>query len=176
MKTYIFNKTDSGYIGNAFEMAIKDALERNHSNRVMPAGQTDLYYGKHYDIKQNGTVLQYNADWGMIRGSSRVIYATHVAYNVVAETEHTISIQIDLGGTEMYCLDRKQFLDFILNEKGFCKYNESRGTINLQTMWNYKKNAYHGKKGKVLEAWMQANQLKDDPIVTVIKYAYKTGL
>ena len=176
MKTYTFNKTDSGYIGNAFEMAIKDALERNHADRVMPAGQTDLYYGKHYDIKQNGTVLQYNADWGMIRGSSRVIYATHVVYNVVAETESTIAIQIDLNETEMYCLDRKQFLNFILNEKGFCKYNESRGTINLQTMWNYKKNTYHGKKGKVLETWMQANQLKDDPIVAVIKYAYRASL
>ena len=176
MKTYTFNKTNSGYIGIAFEMAIKDALERSHADRLSPAGKSDFRMGKNYDVKQNGTVLQYNADWKMIQGSSRVIYATHVKHTVVEETDTTISIQIDLGATEMYCLDRSQFLGFLLSEKGYCKYDAARGKVNIQTMWNYKKNAYHGKKGVVLEAWMKANQLTEDPIVEVIKYAYRASL
>lgn len=176
MKTYTFNKTDKGYIGNAFEMAIKDALRCKHSDRVMPAGQTDLRYGKHYDIKQNGTVLQYDPDWGMVRGSTRIIYATHVAHTVVAETDTTISIQIRLDETDMFCLDRKQFLDFLLSEKGYCKYNAERGQINIQTMYNYKKGAYHGKKGKTLEAWMAINRLMEDSIVEDILDGYYASL
>lgn len=176
MKTYTFNKTDKGYIGNAFEMAIKDALHRKHSDRLSPAGKSDLRYGKNYDVKQNGTVLQYDPDWKMIQGSSRVIYATHVAHTVVAETETTISIQIQLDETDMFCLDRKQFLEFLLSEKGFCKYNAERGQINIQTMWNYKKNAYHGKKGKVLEAWMEANRLMEDTIMEDILDGYYASL
>lgn len=176
MKTYTFNKTDKGYIGNAFEMAIKDALHRKHADRLSPAGKSDLRYGKNYDVKQNGTILQYDPDWKMIQGSSRVIYATHVAYTVVAETETTISIQIQLDETDMFCLDRKQFLEFLLSEKGFCKYNAERGQINIQTMWNYKKNAYHGKKGKVLEAWMEANRLMEDTIVEDILDGYYASL
>lgn len=172
---YTFNITDTGYIGKAFEMAVKDALERRNANRVSAQGVTDLRYGKFYDVKQNGTVLQYNPGERMIKGSSRVIYATHVAYEVVAQTAETISIAVDLGNTNMYCLDRATFLDFLLTEKGYCKVNESRGTVNIQTVWNYKKNAWHGAKGKHLEAWMAKNQLKDDPIVEVIKYAYKVN-
>lgn len=176
MKTYTFNKTDKGYIGNAFEMAIKDALHSKNADRVSPAGKTDLRYGKYYDIKQNGTVLQYDAESGMIHGSSRVIYATHVAHTVVAETETTISIQIRLDETDMFCLDKKTFLNYLLSEKGFCKYNAERGQVNIQTLYNYKKDAYHGKKGKTLEAWMELNRLVEDSIVEDILDGYYASL
>ena len=98
--TYTFDKTDSGFIGKAFEMAVKEVLHRRKSATVSPAGCTDFRYGKHYDVKQNGTVLQYNPGEAMIKGSSRVIYATHVAHTVEAITETTVTISIDLGSAE----------------------------------------------------------------------------
>ncbi len=177
MKVYTFEKKNSGYIGIAFEMAVKDALHRKHADRLAPAGKADLNYNrKNYDTKQNGSVLHYNADWRMIQGSGRVVYATHISYNVVAETETHISISVDLGATDMWCVDRKQFLDFLLNTEGFCKVNASRGTLNIQTMWNYKKNAYHGRKGRILEAWLDNNKLTDDPIVEDIIEGFYASL
>ena len=163
--SYTFDKTDSGYIGKAFEMAVKEVLHRRNASTVSPAGRTDFCRGKYYDVKQNGTVLQYNPGEAMIKGSSRVIYATHVAHTVEAVTDSTITISIDLGATDMFVLDRKEFIDFLLSTPGFCKVNASRGTLNIQTMYNYKKNAYHGKKGRVLEAWMEENRLFDDSTV-----------
>lgn len=173
---YTFDITDTGYIGKAFEMAVKDALNRRNANRVSAQGVTDFRRGKFYDVKQNGTVLQYNPGERMIKGSSRVIYATHVAYEVVEQTSETISIAIDLGNTDMFCLDRATFLEFLLSEKGYCKVNESRGTVNIQTVWNYKKNAWHGAKGKRLEAWMQENRLMDDSIVEDILDGFYASL
>lgn len=173
---YTFNRTDKGYIGKAFEMAVKEALNRRNADRVSAQGVTDFRYGKYYDVKQNGTVLQYHPGERMIKGSSRVIYATHVAYTVEAETAETISISIDLGNTDMYCLDRADFLGFLLTEKGYCKVNEIRGELNIQTMWNYKKNAWHGAKGKRLEAWMDANRLMDDSIVEDILDGFYASL
>jgi hypothetical protein len=32
-------------------------------------------------------------------------------------------------------------------------------------MYNYKKAAYHGKKGRTLEAWMEENRLFEDSII-----------
>lgn len=162
---YTFDKTDSGFVGKAFEMAVKEVLHRRNPATVSPAGCTDFRYGKHYDVKQNGTVLQYNPGEVMIKGSSRVIYATHVAHTIEAVTESTVTISIDLGATDMFVLDRKDFIDFLLTTPGFCKVNASRGTLNIQTLYNYKKGAYHGKKGRVLEAWMEENRLFDDSII-----------
>lgn len=164
---YTFKKTDSGIFGNAFEMAVKDALNRKHADRVSPAGVTDFIFNrKHYDTKQNGTVLRYCADWGYIRGSRRVLYASHIAYRVIEETETTITIEPDLLNTEIFVLDRQEFIDFLLFN-GYAKENKSRGTINIQTGYNYKKDAYHGRVGRNIEEWAREHEIDDD-IVTLI--------
>ena len=161
---YTFDKTDSGIYGKAFEMAIKDALNRKHSDRVSPAGVSDFIYNhKNYDAKQNGTVLRYHQDWGYIRGSNRVIYASHIAYTVVGETANNITISVDLLNTEMFVVDRHEFVNFLL-ENGYAKRNESRGTINIQTGYNYKKGAYHGRVGRYIEDWARENEIDDDII------------
>lgn len=161
---FTFNTTDSGYIGKALEMAIKNALNRKHANRISPAGVADFRFSsKNYEVKQNGTVLRYHEEWGYLRGSNRIIYATHVAHTVTATTENTITVDIDLLNTELFVLDRQEFLQFLL-ENGLAKRNESRGTVNVQTCYNYKKDAYHGRTGKRIEEWARENEIDDDII------------
>lgn len=159
---YTFNKTDSGIIGKAFEMAIKDLLNRKNANRVSPCGTTDFRYNaKNYEVKQNGSCIQYHEGEKIMKGSNRIIYATHVAHTIIEETETHLSIEIDLESTEFFVLDREKFIEYLKATNGM-KVNESRGTMNIQTMYNYKKDAYHGKRGKDLEKWARANGLQDD--------------
>lgn len=164
MTTYTFNKTDNGYLGKAFEMAIKDALKRKNADRVSPCGSADFRYDhKNYEVKQNGSCLCYNGQGKYIKGSNRVIYATHISHSIIAETETTITVEIDLYDTQMFCLDRTMFVEF-LDSIGCIKFNSSRGTANIQTVYNYKKDAYHGRKGKAIEAWAIDNEIDDDII------------
>ena len=164
---YQFNKTDSGIQGKAFEMAIKEVLNRKNANRVSPCGSSDFRIGAvNYEVKQNGTCIQYHEGEKYIKGSNRVLYATHIAYTVIEETEEHITIAVDLLNTEMFILDRSEFVAF-LRENGMVKINESRGTVNIQTCYNYKKDAYHGRTGKRIEEWAREHEIDDD-IVSLI--------
>ena len=165
---YTFKKIDSGFIGKAFELAVKDALNRKNADRVSPCGQADFRFNGHnYDVKQNGSVLRYNPTSKYIKGSSRVIYASHIAYTVTAETEETITIAVDLASTDLFVVDRNDFVAFLL-DNGLAKANKSRGTVNVQTGYNYKKDAYHGRTGKKIEAWAYENEQDDDDIIGTI--------
>ena len=167
MKTYTFDKTDCGIFGKAFEMAIKDALNRRNADRVSPCGTSDFRFNhKNYDTKQNGSCIRYANDGGYIKGSNRVIYATHIAHTIVAETATHITVAVDLANTNMFVLDKQEFVDFLL-DIGCVKVNAARGTANIQTCYNYKKDAYHGKKGKLIEAWATEHELDDDIIAIV---------
>lgn len=164
---YTFNKTDSGIQGKAFEMAVKEALNRKNADRVSPCGLTDFRYNRRcYEVKQNGTCLRYGENASYIKGSNRVLYATHIAYEIVAETDEKITLAVDLLNTEIFVLDRHEFLAF-LNENGMIKVNQSRGTANIQTCYNYKKDAYHGRTGRRIEEWARENEIDDD-IVSLI--------
>lgn len=168
MKHYTFDKTDSGIFGKAFEMAIKDALNRKNADSVSPCGVADFRYNRrNYDAKQNGSCVRYTESGKYIKGSNRVIYATHIAHTVVAETETHITIAVDLANTDMFVVDRKEFIEFLLEINGV-KVNASRGTANIQTCYNYKKDAYHGKKGKTIEAWAYEHEMDDDDIIGAI--------
>ena len=165
---YTFKVSDSGYLGKAFEMAIKEALGRKNANKVSPCGSADFRYNrKNYDTKQNGSVLRYSEGAQYIKGSSRVIYATHVSHSVITQDAQSITVEIDLSGTDMFVFDRKEFVEF-LSEIGCLKRNESRGTVNIQTVWNYKKNAYHGRKGRLIEEWAYDHDLDDDIIGDIL--------
>lgn len=174
MKTFIIPKDKnggmpSGMFGDCFEMTCKFCLSRNNADYVSASGRADFKRRFNYDTKQNASPILYG-DIGKgksayIYGSSRVIYATHVAYQVVAETAENFEVFIDLANTDMWVVDKKQFVDFLLSAKGMVKDNPTRNQLNIQTIWNYKKNAYHGAKYKVLETWLDENQLPDDSIV-----------
>lgn len=164
MKQYTFNKTDSGIIGKAFEMAIKDALKRRNADSISPCGSADFRFNRrNYDTKQNGSVIRYQPKSQYIKGSNRVIYSTHVSYTTISETETTVTIEIDLADTTMFVLDRKEFIQFLL-DNGYAKQNATRGTVNVQTCYNYKKDAYHGRTGKRIEAWAREHEIDDDII------------
>ena len=168
-KIYVFKKIDSGIQGKAFEMAIKDALKRKNPDCVSSCGKADFrYYHKNYDTKQNGSVLQYNPNDKYIKGSNRVIYATHIDYSIEWEQGDEIGISVDLLNTQMFVVDKTEFVEFLL-ENGKAKQNLSRGTVNIQTCYNYKKNAYHGKTGKLIEAWAYENEIDDDIIDHIIE-------
>lgn len=157
-----FNENDDGYIGKAWEYALKVLLERKNAYRISPAGRTDFVYnGQYYEVKQNGGVARYSEYDGMFRGSKRIIYATHIENTVTHNGDGTITVALDLENTEFFVLDRKKFIAYLKETNGL-KINESRGTMNIQTMYNYTKNAYHGKRGKDLEKWARQNGLEDD--------------
>ena len=169
MRQYTFNRTDSGIIGKAFEMAIKDALNRKNADKVSPCGTTDFRFSrKNYEVKQNGGVLQYSPNARMIKGSNRIIYATHVAYSTIAETAETITISINLADTDMFVFDRAEFIEF-LESINCIKMNQSRGTANIQTVYNYTKGAYHGRKGRAIEDWGAEHDLGDNVIGYILE-------
>lgn len=160
--TKTFDAHDDGYVGKAFEYALKAILERKNANRISPAGRTDfIYNSNYYEVKTNGGVAKYSEYDGFFRGSRRIIYATHVANTVVDNGNGSITVTIDLESTEFFVLDRKKFIDYLKATNGI-KFNESRGTYNIQTMYNYTKDAYHGARGKKLEAWARQNGLEDN--------------
>ena len=165
--TFKFNIKDSGIYGKAFELAIKKALGRKETLRIAPCGVCDFKYkNKNYDAKQNGTTIKYQSFKQYIKGSSRVIYASHIACTTIIEGD-TVSITVDLANTDMYVLDKKDFVNFLL-ENGLTKGNASRGTINIQSGWNYSKDNWHGRAGKRIEAWAYENDLGDDVIGDIL--------
>lgn len=168
MKIYTFDKKDSGYVGKAFEMAIKNALSRKNADSVSPCGSADFRYNrKNYDTKQNGSVIKYSSHKQYVKGSNRVVYATHIDYTVVNETAETISITVDLANTQMFVLDKAEFIKYLASVNKI-KFNNTRGTANIQTAYNYKKDNYHGKWGKVFEEWAFNHEVDDDIIGDIL--------
>lgn len=169
MKQYTFKKIDKGIYGKAFEMAIKDALNRKNADSVSPCGTADFRWNsKNYDAKQNGSCVRYTNGGRYIKGSSRVVYATHIAYTITGETADEISLTVDLANTDMFVLDRKDFIEFLLSI-GAVKVNTARGQANIQTSYNYKKDAYHGRLGHKIEEWAYENEIDDDIIGAILE-------
>lgn len=166
MKTiYTFNKQDKGIQGKALEMEIKNALKRKNANRVSPCGGSDFRYNhKNYEVKQNGGVIKYDLSKGYIKGSNRVIYATHVDYTVESESDTTISISVDLANTSLFVLDKTDFINYLLSVDKV-KINKIRLEANIQTAYNYKRDNYHGKWARDFEKWAFENELTDDDII-----------
>lgn len=168
MKSYTFNIDDKGFLGKAYEMATKFAVDIADADTVSPKGKPDFRFNrKCYDVKQNGTVIQYANESGYIKGSSRVIYAPYIAYTVEERTAETITVSVDLANTEFFVLDRDAFVKFLLTTKGATKRNAKRGNINIQTVYNYTKREKHGNLYDKITAWAYENAL-DDPIIDVI--------
>lgn len=172
MKTFVFNKDSKGNIpsniyGDGYEFCCKFCLGKKNAEQRSGGGRADFKCGKNYDTKQNGSPIQYAniSSKTYIYGSSRVVYATHIAYQIISETDTTVEIFVDLANTDMWVVDKKEFVEFLLNGKGLVRDNPSRQQLNIQTLWNYTKNAYHGAKYKVVEAWLDEHQLTDDTII-----------
>lgn len=164
--TTVHGKRNSNIFGSALERSIKYALNKKDYGWLSPTGRCDFRHGKCYDVKQNSSPILYGDHYQTyIRGSSRVIYATHISYEVISETEDTIELFVNLAETDLWVVDRKEFVDHLLGTPGLAKYVATRNQVNIQTLYNYKRGAYHGRKGLELESWLDDHKLTDDPVI-----------
>ena len=138
---YGYKPTDTGATGKAFERACKEHLHM--LSKVARAGQSDLRRAKvYYEVKTSSGELGNDGE-KLIKGSSRVIYCPRV------ESDKELEKQI------AFVLSRADFL-LVLESCGLLREkistNEQR-KITIQTFWNNKLNAPHGKKYfKLLDA------------------------
>ena len=138
---YGYKPTDTGAIGKAFERACKEHLHM--LSKVARAGQSDLRRAKvYYEVKTSSGELGNDGE-KLVKGSSRVIYCPRV------ESDKELEKQV------AFVLSREDFLH-VLESCGLLREKTSSNgqrKITIQTFWNNKLNAPHGKKYfKLLDA------------------------
>lgn len=145
MKGYVMKygylSTDTGAAGKAFERACKEHLHM--VSKVSRAGVSDMKRAcKWYEIKSGAGELGNMGD-KLIRGSNRVIYCPRI------ETKKELDKQI------AFVLSRADFL-LVLETCGLLREKTSTNgqrKFTIQTFWNNKLDAPHGKKYyKLLDA------------------------
>ena len=132
---YGYNTSNCGWRGDAFEVGTKDFLGVKNP-RVSPAGRADFRRGnKWYEFKHSGGELGVLGD-KLVKGSSMVCYAPIVR-----------------GGDELayidaYVLSRENFLAILRNVELLREKTSTKGIrkVTIQTFWNNKLDAPHGKK------------------------------
>lgn len=148
----------SGDVGDGSEMLFKFHAGIEKWDMVSPTGQPDFAKGyTHYDVKQNGSPIIYG-DSCAVKGSSRVIYATNIDIDIIELTDEYKTIRFNLEKTEFFIVDKRAFVKF-LQDNNLCKDNPTRNQVNIQTVYNYSKNAPHGKKGAVIREWCRAHEV-----------------
>lgn len=131
---YGYLSTDTGATGKAFERACKEHLHM--LSKVARAGRADLRRtGVYHEVKTGAGELGNDGE-KLVKGSSRVIYCPKVDGNK------------ELDGQNAYIMTRETFL-LVLSEVGLLREKTSTNgqrKITIQTFWNNKLNAPHGKK------------------------------
>ena len=138
---YGYKPTDTGATGKAFERACKEHLHM--LSKVARAGQSDLRRANVYhEIKTGGGELGNDGE-KLVKGSSRVIYCPRV------ESDKELDEQT------AFVLSRADFLLVLENCDLLREKTSTNGQrkITIQTFWNNKLNAPHGRKYyKLLDA------------------------
>lgn len=131
---YGYLSTDTGATGKAFERACKEHLHM--LSKVARAGHADLRRtGVYHEVKTGAGELGNDGE-KLVKGSSMVIYCPKVDENK------------ELDEQNAYVMTRDTFL-FVLNMVGLLREKTSTNgqrKITIQTFWNNKLNAPHGKK------------------------------
>lgn len=131
---YGYKPTDTGATGKAFERACKEHLHM--LSKVARAGQSDLRRANIYhEVKTGGGELGNDGE-KLVKGSSRVIYCPRV------ESDKELNEQV------AFVLSRADFL-LVLESCGLLREKVSTNgqrKITIQTFWNNKLDAPHGKK------------------------------
>lgn len=134
VEKYGYKETDTGAVGKAFERACKEHL--NMLSKVARAGHADLRRGGVYhEVKTSGGELG-NEGEKLVKGSSRVIYCP------------VVKAEADLTEQNAYVMTRDTFLS-VLEVVGLLREKTSTNgqrKITIQTFWNNKLDAPHGKK------------------------------
>lgn len=138
---YGYKPTDTGATGKAFERACKEHLHM--LSKVARAGRSDLRRAYvYYEVKTSSGELGNDGE-KLVKGSSRVIYCPRV------ESDKELNEQV------AFVLSRADFL-LVLESCGLLREKISTNgqrKITIQTFWNNKLNAPHGKKYfKLLDA------------------------
>lgn len=138
---YGYKSTDTGATGKAFERACKEHLHM--LSKVARAGRSDLRRTNiYYEIKTSAGELGNDGE-KLVKGSSRVIYCPRV------ESDKELEKQV------AFVLGRADFL-LVLESCGLLREKVSTNgqrKITIQTFWNNKLDAPHGKKYyKLLDA------------------------
>ena len=139
---YNVNEKNYGWRGDAFETGTKEFLGFKNPH-VSKAGKSDLRRGdRWYEFKHSAGELGVYGD-KLVKGSSMVCYAPIIRDNS------------ELAYIDAYVLSRENFLA-ILENVGLLREKISTNgqrKITIQTFWNNKLNAPHGKKYfKLLDA------------------------
>lgn len=138
---YGYKSTDMGATGKAFERACKEHLHM--LSKVARAGRSDMRRANvYYEIKTSAGELGNDGE-KLVKGSSRVIYCPRV------ESKKELDKQI------AFVLNRADFL-LVLESCGLLREKISTNgqrKVTIQTFWNNKLDAPHGKKYyKLLDA------------------------
>lgn len=138
---YGYLSTDTGAVGKAFERACKEHLHM--LSKVARAGRSDMRRANvYYEIKTSAGELGNDGE-KLVKGSSRVIYCPRV------ESDKELDKQT------AFVINRADFL-LVLESCGLLREKTSTNgqrKITIQTFWNNKLNAPHGKKYyKLLDA------------------------
>ena len=138
-----------GYNGYLLELAVKDFYGRPLV--ISPRGHLDLsgdVFGhlRRLEVKSNGGDF-YNAG----KGSSYILYATYIDPDQDLRHQDGCLIPMSLFREVGYALNH------IRSEK---RYKDSKGEVkvkmSLQTLYNYSKRDYHGRKAEKLhDAWIE---------------------
>lgn len=124
---------DSGLIGDALELAIKDFYGRPLV--ISKQGHSDIRIGsRNYEIKNGGGELG-NEDGKLVKGSGWAIYVP------------VVLVDYPLSRQDGYVMTRQDFIDS-LDEAGAIRRKTSTSgqkKVTIQTFWNRKLNKPHGK-------------------------------
>lgn len=138
---YGYLSTDTGATGKAFERACKEHLHM--LSKVARAGRSDMRRANVYHEIKTGAGELGNEGEKLVKGSSMVIYCPLVDGEKEPDRQNA------------YVMTRETFL-FVLNVVGLLREKTSTNgqrKVTIQTFWNNKLNAPHGKKYfKLLDA------------------------
>lgn len=157
MKHFSENANDCGRWGDATEMDLKDFF--NQIVKVAAQGKVDFKRGrKCYEVKTGAGELDY-----VMRTETKYII-------VVPVVDETLSIEKQEG----FVLETETFRNEIVKVEGLVRYGKKAtdGTLKttLQTFWNHKKNAPHG---KLLERYL--DMLYENCLMTFEEYLENGG-
>lgn len=131
---YGYKPTDTGATGKAFERACKEHLHM--ISKVAKAGRPDLRRANIYYEAKTGSGELGNDGEKLVKGSSRVIYCPRIESGK------------ELDKQTAFVLSRADFL-LVLESCGLLREKVSTNgqhKITIQTFWNNKLDAPHGKK------------------------------
>lgn len=160
---------DNSAFGTLFELLIANiANEKDHRQSLKSQGKADVKHHYNYDVKQASSPIKYG-EKDYIFGSSRLIYAPFIKYEILQKSDVMVTLKIDIKEQNVYCIAKNDFLE-IIDMLGLKKENKSRDTININTIWNYTKNAPHSKKKlRELVTMLEQYNMQDDELLKKIK-------